>query len=115
MELGEVYKEDGEISPEKLFYYHFRKLCNSHGFRGTDGNEITSFVENENTILVKERFDSRLFDNETKKYIDNEKILILFSEEILISNGNNLDYFYGDKRSLKDEVLQKLALEHKNW
>ena len=114
MELGEVYKENGEISHEKLFYYHFRKAHNSHSFREVEGNEIISVIENEHREKIKEQYNVRLFDLEGLKYHDIEKILILFTEEVFVSNANNLDYFFGQKRVVTDEILQKLAIEHDN-
>lgn len=111
MELGEVYLKNGEIIPEKLFYFHFRKIANSNGYRGVEGNEIISVIVNKFPDNIKELYYEKLYDYDTKKYIEIEKILVLSSEEILISNANNLDYFYNDKRIITDEAIQNLAIE----
>lgn len=113
MELGEVYLENGDIIPEKLFYFHFRKVANSIGYRDVEGNEIISIISNEFKENIKEIYYERLYDYDSKKYIEIEKILVLTTEEIFISNANNLDYFYGNKRIISDEKLEKLVIEYK--
>lgn len=113
MELGAVYLENGEIIPEKLFYFHFRKIANSIGYRDVEGNEIITLIARKFPEKIKELYYERLYDFESKKCIEIEKILVLTSEEILISNANNLDYFYGSARVIEEADLEKLVLELK--
>lgn len=113
MELGEVYLENGDLIPEKLFYFHFRKIANSNGYRDVEGNEIISVIANTFKDNIKALYYENLYDYKSKKYIEIEKILILTTEEIFFSNANNLDYFYGSKRITSDEILEKLVNEFK--
>lgn len=113
MELGEVYLENGDISHEKLFYYHFRKIANSDGFRNVEGNEIINAIQKLYPSNIKEIYERELFDEVNMKYIQIERLMILFSEEILISNANNLDYFHGEKRILTDEMFKELIAKFK--
>lgn len=114
MELGAVYLPSGELSNEKLFYYHFRKIANSHFFTGTDGNEIINEVEKEHPEKIKELVNRKLYDSEKEIFIEIEKVLILSSEEILVSNANNLNYYFSEKRILSDVILQKLTRKYLN-
>jgi hypothetical protein len=115
MELGEVYKPDGSISYEKLFYFHFRKICNSQSFRGVEGNEIIANITQAVPAIEKTKFETHLFDTESEQLVEIEKVVVLFSEEILVSNANNLDYYYSENRKISNERLKELALQFRNY
>lgn len=113
MELGEVYNKDGMLSYEKLFYFHFRKICNMHRFWCIDGNKIITLIEKQYPEKIKELYKDKHFDNGSGKLIEKEAVLILFSEEIISSDAYSMYYLYGEKRILTDEFLKNCALEFK--
>jgi len=112
MELEEIYKEDGLISYEKLFYFHYRTIPNRLFFSDIDGSGLAKFIAEKYIDKIKEQKDSLCYD--IRKQIDvlDEKTIIFNTHEIIIGNGYCLVYYYADKRILEDELLRKLAIEY---
>lgn len=112
MELGEIYKEDGLISYEKLFYFHYRVIPNHLVFTDVDGSALAKFIAEKYVDKIKEQKNSLCYD--IRKQIDvlDEKTIIFNTQEIINGNGYCLVYYYGDKRILEDDFLRKLAVEY---
>ncbi len=112
MELGEIYKESGLISYEKLFYFHYRIMPNHLVFTDVDGSGLAKVISEKYADKIKEQKDSLCYD--IRKQIDvlDEKTIIFNTQEIIIGNGYCLAYYYGDKRILEDTFLRKLAIEY---
>lgn len=114
MELGTVYKENGDICYNKLFYFHFRAICNSLAFRDTDGNEMLTELMKNKRIKIKEEFMHRLYVQELNRIVEVEKVSIIYNHGIIITNGNNFDYFYGSGSEIDEKELITLAMRHDN-
>lgn len=112
MELGEIYKEDGLISYEKLFYFHYRIIPNHLIFTDVDGSAITKFIVDKFENHIKEQKDSLCYDIKNQIDVLDEKTIVFNTQEIINGNGYYLAYYYGDKRILDDEFLRKLAIEY---
>ena len=112
MELGEIYKEDGLISYEKLFYFHYRIIPNHLTFTDVDGSAISKLIADKFESHIKEQKDSLCYD--IRKQIDvlDEKTIIFNTQEIINGNGYYFSYYYGNKRILDDDFLRKLAVEY---
>lgn len=112
MELGEVYKENGEIAMDKLFYFHYRTIPNQLFFSDIDGSGLAKFIAEKHVDKIKEQKDRLCYD--IRKQIDvlDEKTIIFNTQEIIIGNGYCLVYYYADKRILEDELLRRLAVEY---
>ncbi len=50
MELGEIYKESGLISYEKLFYFHYRIMPNHLVFTDVDGSGLAKVISVRDSI-----------------------------------------------------------------
>lgn len=115
MELGEVYKEDGQISFEKLFYFHFRSIANHYHFYDVDGAKMADFISDGFKRYIKEEHEHKCLALDVKKEIIDEKTVILFTNEIITGNGYCFTYYYsGNKRVLDDAYLETLALKYTN-
>jgi hypothetical protein len=112
MELGEIYKEGGLISYEKLFYFHYRIIPNHLVFTDVDGAIIAKLIAEKFTSHIKEQKDSICYDIRNKIDVLDEKTIVFNTQEIIVGNGYCLAYYYGDKRILDDEFLRKLAVEY---
>lgn len=112
MELGEIYKENGVISFEKLFYFHYRIMPNQLVFTDLDGARLAKVIAEQYKTFIKEEKDSLCFDLVKRMDVIDEKTIIFNSEEIITGNGYCLMYYYGNKRILDDDYLRKLAVEY---
>lgn len=112
MELGEVFKEGGIISYEKLFYFHYRILPNQLFFGDIDGCGIAKLISENHNDKIKEQKNSLCFDLKKQLDVLDEKTIVFNSQEIIVGNGYCLVYYYGEKRILEDEYLRKLAIEY---
>jgi hypothetical protein len=114
MELGKVYKENGEISYEKLFYHHYRRMPNYFYFFDVDGCEMARFITETFADNIKEEQEERCFllDKETTQLT--EKTIIFHTHELMKANGYYFSYYYEGKRLLSDEYLKQLAIKYSN-
>lgn len=112
MELGEVYKENGEIAYEKLFYFHYRVIPSQLFFSDLDGSGMVKLIAERFPEHIKEQKD--VFSYDIKKQVDvlDEKIVVFNTQEIIIGNGYCVVYYYGNKRIIEDCFLRKLAIEY---
>lgn len=114
MELGEVYKQDGQISLDKLFYFHFRMIPNKMFYSDVDGAEFTHFIGLKNQSSIKEEKSEWCFvlDKNMNQLV--EKTIVFHSKEIITGNGYCFTYYYGDKRTFDDDYLSGLARKYLN-
>lgn len=112
MELGEIYKADGLISYEKLFYFHYRIIPNQLVFTDLDGARLAQAIAEQHKNSIKEEKDSLCFDLVKRMDVLDEKTIIFNTEEIITGNGYSLQYYYGNKRILDDDYLRKLAADY---
>ena len=68
MELGEIYNEGGQMSYEKLFYFHYRKIPDKLFFSDIDGGALAKFIAEKYVDKIKEQMDSLCYD--IRKQID---------------------------------------------
>ncbi len=105
-------KEDGLISYEKLFYFHYRIIPNQLVFTDVDGANIAKLIAEKFNTQIKEQKDSLCYDIRKKIDVLDEKTIIFNTQEIISGNGYFFAYYYGDKRILEDAFLRKLAAEY---
>ena len=114
MELGEVYKENGEIAFDKLFYFHFRTIPNHLFYYDIDGCAIVQLISEKHKASIKEVKEDWCYVLDKNINILVEKTIVLNTQEIITGNGYCLTYYYGEKRVLDEDTLRELAFKYSN-
>lgn len=94
MELKDVFKEDGEIVNEKLFYFHFREFPNNIHFTDVDGCAMAKALSQKFNQFIKEEKEQTFYYNTERKYILTDYRLLFYTGELIVANSYYLTYYY---------------------